>query len=126
MAEDQKPERPYNWTGNEGEFISRDEANKGFEDYKGSPALAANGGCYSHYIGGKKLLKLLAEGKAVGVRAYYMKSQVDDPKRHVKKGDAELYFVPVDSTGNNIFTDGKGDSLLLNHTFPCPFWCPDD
>jgi len=126
MADQNNPQRPYNWNGSEGAFISKEEANNGFEAYKASPAHAANGGCNSHYIGGKKLMQLLSEEKAVGVRAYYTKSQVDDPIRHVKKGDAELYFVPVDSAGNNIFTDSNGNSLLLNNSWPCPFWCPKE
>ncbi len=69
------PKQPYGWNGNEGEFISANEAKAGVEAYKASSSYAANGKCSSHYIGGKKLMRLLSEGKAVGVRAYYMKSQ---------------------------------------------------
>ena len=126
MADQKDPQRPYNWNGSEGEFISKETAKAGTAEYRKSEAYKDNGGIHAHYMGGEKIQQLLLAPGAVGLRVYYAKSQGDDPKRHVKKGDADVYLVPVDSAGNNIFDDVKGNSSVLNHNYPCPFWCPKE
>jgi len=123
MSDQNNPKRPYNWDGSEGEFISREEAKAGVADYKASKSYDANGHKKAHYFGGEKIAKILKIDGAVGIRAYYAKCQGDDPKRRVKKGDADLYLIPVDKDGNDIFTDNDGNSAVLDVNWPCPPWC---
>ena len=126
MSDQIDPKRPYNWNGSEGEFISRETAKAGVAEYRNSESYTANGGAHAHYMGGEKISQLLKAPGAVGLRVYYAKSQSDDPVRRVKKGDADVYLVPVDSAGNNIFTDNNGTTSILNHNLPCPVWCPKE
>ena len=126
MADEQNPQRPYIWKGSEGGFISRKTAKEGVLAYRNSEASKANGGTHAHYMGGEKVRQLLLAPGAVGLRVYYAKSQSDDPTRHVKIGDADVYLVPVDSAGNNIFVDENGNSMIMDISLPCPVWCPKE
>lgn len=130
MSDQNNPSRPYNWDGSEGEFISRTAAKASVKSYRNSKAYVEMGKCYGQFLGKEKIIALLDAPGAVGIRVYYAKATKADSKRKVKKGDAQIVAVPVDRSGNNIFTLGtknsKGGSALLNLTWPCPVWCPND
>lgn len=111
---DQK--EPINWNGNEGEFIPESEAGAGTKSYRNSTNITLNKGCKAHYFGGKKILQILSQPKAVGIRTYY---GIDE------KGSAQLYLVGVDAIGNDILADSKGNSLILDRSWPCPPYCPN-
>lgn len=112
---DQK--EPINWNGNEGEFIPESEASSGTKAYRNSETFKLNHNCKAHYFGGKKIMQILSEPAAVGIRAYYGNNE---------KGEPQLYLVGVDAKGSDILANGKGESMVLDRSWPCPVWCDPD
>lgn len=114
MADQKRP--PFN--GNEGEFVSRQEAGACTKKYRGSSAFQALDKKKAMYTGGRKILRLLSQENAVGLRSYFGLNDAKEP---------QLFIVAVDTAGNDILGADMegGEDLILDRSFPCPPICPD-
>lgn len=99
----------YKFTGDEGEFISRAEAKQMRNKYENSSAFEANKEFKAVFFGKEKLLTLLNDEQAFGIRIYYGINEADEP-------NMVLYKVSED--GENI------GNQALELGLPCPRWCP--
>ncbi len=118
MADQNGPD----YNGNEGKFVQKAEAVKGTKNYRGGAAFGAMKDKKAAYLGGRKILRLLSQDDAVGIRAYIGFGD---------NGEPQLFVVGVNTQGNDILVADKGvangeNGLILDDVIWCPPWCPDD
>jgi hypothetical protein len=94
------------FTGNENQSITLDQAVKYVQNYTMSPTVPTIKGGYIAKVG---LTNILSQSACVGVRYYYAKK--DD-------GSASLVLVGVDHNGTDL-TAGP----MIDNPFPCPPFC---
>lgn len=130
-----------------GEFITPEEAALKLADYKAwrkaqDPAYDPKADVYGFVFGLDRMKELLERveeinlhypDSIVAIRVYQARKSVPG----TKYGISDVFLVPVDSRGKNIFPidpdfDGitsprlkspAGDGLILNKASPCPFDC---
>lgn len=98
----------HQFTGQEGEFISLEQAQQFTRSYRESQQFELNNGIKAHFYGREKLLKILGQDGCMGIRIYY----------GAEDGTPNLVLIGVD-TDMNDQTDGQ----LIENSRPCPTFC---
>lgn len=101
------------FTGNEGEMIDPEMAQRWIDNYAKSAAPDAP---KAEFFGFRRLSELLGQGTAIGVRIYYAKND---------NGENRLVLVAVTPEESNIAKiDGsKGPGFVLEMGGICPPYC---
>ncbi len=108
---------PNPYTTSAGVFISLSTGRQGIATYKASNAYLENQNLKAHFFGKDKILDLLNQSGAVGLRIWYGIGP-DGNNRNVP----QLYVVAVDANGDDILP--SGNELVLDQSLPCPSYCP--
>lgn len=99
------------FNGTEGEMLSKEDARKLLDNYRNSPAFAANNNTEGILFGRDHLLSILGQTGCRGIRVYYGKDGV------LPTDSAQLVIVGTDDEGNDL-TD-----KILDAGVPCPDFC---
>lgn len=99
--------------GSEGDFLPKEEAKLGIENYKTSSTFALNNGVKGFLFGRNKIEEILSQNGCLGIRIYYGYEQ--GTNNTLKP---QLYIVGTDQNGDDMI------EMVLDRSFPCPQTCP--
>jgi len=101
------------FTGNEGKEIDAATAQRWINNYQKG---AAQGSIKAEFFGFRRIVELLGQDNAIGIRCYYGK---DDA------GADQLILVAVNPDEKNIgpIDGSKLEGTLMDGGFPCPPYC---
>lgn len=116
MADDQKGS---DFKSNDGNWVSKKHTQDSTGKYQGSQAFKDLKHKKSAFLGEKKILRLLSQDGAIGIRTYL---GIDT------QGNPQLFMVALDAEGNEILraenpTPEQKDGLILDDNRWCPPLC---